>query len=116
MVSDINLNASHSGLDLLRSVPDRDPDGQVLLISGFGTLETAIAAVRAGAFDYISKPFNIAEVKAMVARALARARRCAAGAAPSSRCVPAGRLIGRTAGMLAVYKQIAYTADSSAPV
>ena len=36
---------------------------QVVLISGFGTLETAIEAVRAGAFDYISKPFNIAEVK-----------------------------------------------------
>ena len=42
-----------------------------MLISGFGTLETAIAAVRAGAFDYISKPFDIREVKATVDRALA---------------------------------------------
>ena len=66
MVSDINLNASQSGLDLLRAFKAENPDGHVLLISGFGTLETAIEAVRAGAFDYISKPFNIAEVKAMV--------------------------------------------------
>ena len=41
-----------------------------MLISGFGTLETAIEAVRAGAFDYISKPFAIAEVKRIVERAL----------------------------------------------
>ena len=48
MVSDINLNASQSGLDLLRAFKVENPDGHVLLISGFGTLETAIEAVRAG--------------------------------------------------------------------
>jgi DNA-binding NtrC family response regulator len=117
MVSDINLNASHSGLDLLRAFRTENPDGQVLLISGFGTLETAIAAVRAGAFDYISKPFNIAEVKAMVARALAHVGSVdAAPPATPDQQVRAPGLIGRTAGMLAVYKQIAYAADSSAPV
>jgi DNA-binding NtrC family response regulator len=115
MVSDINLNAEASGLDLLRAFKSHNPDGQVLLISGFGTLETAIEAVREGAFDYISKPFSIAEVKAMVERALSHA-------GPSDAAIQASRvehppgLIGRTAGMLAVYKQIAFAADSSAPV
>ncbi len=47
MVSDINLNASQTGLDLLRAFKVEHPGGQVLLISGFGTLETAIEAVRA---------------------------------------------------------------------
>jgi DNA-binding NtrC family response regulator len=42
----------------------------VVLISRFGTLETAADAVRHGAFDYISKPFDIAEVKGVVERAL----------------------------------------------
>ena len=115
MVSDINLNASHSGLDLLRAFKIENPDGHVLLISGFGTLETAIEAVRAGAFDYISKPFNIAEVKAMVTRALAHLGRPDAGTAPHHAIRPPG-LVGRTSGMLAVYKQIAYAADSTAPV
>ncbi len=115
MVSDINLNASQSGLDLLRAFKMENPDGQVLLISGFGTLETAIEAVRAGAFDYISKPFNIAEVKAMVTRALAHLGRPDAGTAPQHAIRPPG-LVGRTSGMLAVYKQIAYAADSTAPV
>ena len=115
MVSDINLNASQSGLDLLRAFKVENPDGQVLLISGFGTLETAIEAVRAGAFDYISKPFNIAEVKAMVNRALDHVGRAESVAAPHH-AVKAPGLIGRTSGMLAVYKQIAYAADSAAPV
>jgi DNA-binding NtrC family response regulator len=63
VISDINLNSSMNGLDVLRAFKGANPDGQVLLISGFGTLQTAIEAVRAGAFDYISKPFDIEEVK-----------------------------------------------------
>jgi DNA-binding NtrC family response regulator len=116
MVSDINLNASQSGLDLLRAFKAENPDGQVLLISGFGTLETAIEAVREGAFDYISKPFNISEVKAMVSRALGHVGRAEpAGPAPALSSRPTA-LIGRTSGMLAVYKQIAFAADAAAPV
>jgi DNA-binding NtrC family response regulator len=68
LISDINLNAPRSGLDLLRRFK-ADQGAPVVLISGFGTLETAIEAVRAGAFDYISKPFAIAEVKRIVDRA-----------------------------------------------
>src|SRR5262249_29987995 len=71
LISDINLNNPRSGLDLLRRFRD-EQHGPVVLISGFGTLETAIEAVRAGAFDYISKPFVIAEVKRIVDRALAQ--------------------------------------------
>src|SRR5262249_41130216 len=63
VVSDINLNADLSGLDLLRAFKRADPRLEVVLVSGFGTLDTAIEAVRAGAFDYVSKPFDIVEVK-----------------------------------------------------
>ncbi len=84
-----------------------------MLISGFGTLETAVDAVRNGAFDYISKPFNIAEVKAVVERALSAS---AAPPAPAPTVeVPAG-LIGRSAAMLLVYKQVAQAADAHVPV
>ncbi len=114
VISDINLNARESGLDVLKAMKAANPAGQVVLISAFGTLETAVAAVRAGAFDYVSKPFNIGEVKATVERALARGAEPPA-VLPQAGDVPAG-IIGRSAGMLAVYKQIAYAADSSAPV
>jgi DNA-binding NtrC family response regulator len=113
LVSDINLNAPRSGLDLLRQFKTTQ-GGPVLLISGFGTLETAIEAVRAGAFDYISKPFVIADVKRVVDRALEQGtHRGEAAEVPAS---PLGGLIGRTPPMLEVYKQIAHAADSSAPV
>jgi len=115
VISDINLNAEQSGLDILRAFRRANPGGQVLLISGFGTLETAIDAVRAGAFDYISKPFNIGEVKETVERALAQSRGGAGAPAPAREQGPPA-LIGRTAPMLGVYKQIAHAADAANPV
>jgi DNA-binding NtrC family response regulator len=115
VISDINLNGPASGLDVLKAFKDANPAGEVLLISGFGTLDTAVQAVRAGAFDYISKPFNIAEVKAAVERALAQGGVRSPRTAGATAQPPEG-LLGRTAAMLTVYKQIAHAADSIAPV
>jgi DNA-binding NtrC family response regulator len=115
VISDINLNAPESGIDVLKAFKRANPSGEVLLISGFGTLDTAVEAVRAGAFDYISKPFNIAEVRAAVTRALARAGEPEAAESTRVDRPPEG-IIGRSAPMLAVYKQIAYAADSAVPV
>ena len=114
LISDLNLDAQQNGMDVLRVFKQANARGHVVLISGFGTLETAIDAVRAGAFDYISKPFNISEVKATVERALADVG-LPASPRPSLDVPPPG-LIGRTAGMLSVYKQIAHAANAAAPV
>jgi DNA-binding NtrC family response regulator len=116
VVSDINLNAAQSGLDLLKACKQQNPRTEVLLISGFGTLDTAIKAVRAGAFDYISKPFNITAVKQTVERALAHAAVSNGPAASPTREIQPPGLLGRTAPMLEVYKQIAHAADAAAPV
>jgi DNA-binding NtrC family response regulator len=115
VISDINLNANLTGLDVLRTFKQAHPAGQVLLISGFGTLETAIDAARAGAFDYVSKPFNIGQVKAAVERALGHPDARPGPPRPPGADAPAG-LLGRSAAMVDVYNQIARAADSHVPV
>jgi DNA-binding NtrC family response regulator len=101
-------------MDLLRRFR-ASQHAPVVLISGFGTLERAIEAVRAGAFDYISKPFDIADVRRIVERALEQSAHRIAPVAEIDQ-PPPGQLIGRTAPMLEVYKQIAHAADSLVPV
>jgi len=118
VVSDINLDADLSGLDLLRAFKARDPEIEVVLISAFGSLETALEAVKMGAFDFVSKPVDIGQVRDVVERALARRARAGeprVASFPAGRATPAG-LIGRSGGMLAVYKQIALACASDAPV
>ncbi len=118
VLSDINLDAGGSGLDLLRAFKSRDPEVEVVLISAFGNLETALEAVEAGAFDFVSKPVDIAQVRDVVARALARRARAAEprpAAVATGQLAPDG-LVGRSGGMLAVYKQIALACGSPSPV
>ena len=119
VISDIHLNADRSGLDLLRAFKAKDPAVEVVLLSGFGTLETAIEAVRAGAFDYVSKPIDIAQLKEVVERALSRRGRTdePLPSPPSEPFDPSpDGLVGRSASMLAVYKQVALASASRAPV
>ena len=113
MLSDINLEAGRDGLDLLRVAKPRGVD--VILLSGFGTLETALEAVREGAFDFLSKPWDNEELKALVKRALdSRVGKKAAPAvaAPKKRSF----MIGSSPRMMAVYKTIASLQDSAATV
>src|SRR6266436_1126265 len=69
VISDINMGGI-SGLDLVPRVLERTPDTIVLMISGQQTIDFAIEAMRAGAFDYITKPMDLRQVQAGVARAL----------------------------------------------
>src|SRR5262245_5133942 len=61
-----------SGLDVLRDVKAHRPETQVVVITAFATPETAIAAMKQGAYDYLTKPFKIDEVQLVVERALER--------------------------------------------
>jgi DNA-binding NtrC family response regulator len=119
VVSDVHLGTDLSGIDVLRAFKGADPNVEVVLVSGSSTLETALEAVRAGAFDYISKPFSVKEVRSTVERALRRRaqRDEPAPALPAFvEPTPADGLIGRSRGMLVVYKQIAQAAQSEVAV
>jgi DNA-binding NtrC family response regulator len=114
IVSDINLNEELNGLALLKHFRQLVPGAQVILVSGFGTLETAIEAVREGAFDFISKPFNVQEIIAMARRALtlSQAEQRAESEAWqdwSARYASSG-LLGHSRQMLELYMEIARVA------
>ncbi len=70
VLSDINMPGI-SGLDLVPKILEHAPDTVVVMVSGEQTIESAIEAMRVGAFDYITKPLEILHVEAAVARALA---------------------------------------------
>jgi len=62
------------GLDVLELVRQDDPTVPVLVITAFATVDSAVRAMRAGAFDYVTKPFNVDELLATVGKALAHRR------------------------------------------
>jgi nitrogen regulation protein NR(I) len=69
VVMDIKM-PGQSGLEVLREIKERDPKALVILMTAFGTTETAIEAMKYGAFDYILKPFDIPQMRGLVERAL----------------------------------------------
>ena len=73
VLSDINMPGT-SGLDLVPRILERSPDTVVVMISGEQGIESAIEALRAGAFDYITKPIDLRHVQAAVNRALGHRR------------------------------------------
>src|SRR5258705_12435310 len=69
VISDITMPGM-SGLDMIPQVKELSPDTVVVMISGMQTVESAIGALRLGAFDYLMKPFDLRQVEAVVKRAL----------------------------------------------
>jgi signal transduction histidine kinase len=61
-----------SGISVLEKVKQHDPDIEAIIITGYGSLDTAIEGLRLGAFDYISKPFDVNHILALVRRGLER--------------------------------------------
>jgi len=66
---DLNLG-NKSGLDVLREMREVDPDVLVIIITGYGTVESAVEALKMGAYDYIKKPFKADAIRLIVKLAL----------------------------------------------
>ncbi|MFO0926304.1 MAG: response regulator [Gemmataceae bacterium] len=85
------------------------PDAAVIVVTAFGNLPTAVGAVEGGAFDYLTKPFDLSQALDAVARALHRPPPVVAAEEPP----PAGgpeKIIGASPAMQAVFKRIALVA------
>jgi two-component system response regulator PilR (NtrC family) len=69
VISDIQMPGK-SGLDLLKAIRAANGDALVVMITAFATTETAISAMKEGAYDYVTKPFKVDEIKLVVHKAL----------------------------------------------
>jgi two-component system nitrogen regulation response regulator GlnG len=98
-----------AGLDLMQA---KYPGLRVVMMTGYGTSQTSIDAMRAGAFDYITKPPDLDALRRLIARALV-SRRADDSAEPSAPIKPS--LIGETPAMLELYKMIGRLATNDLP-
>jgi DNA-binding NtrC family response regulator len=110
VVSDIYMPGD-DGLTLLQAISARNDPPRVILMTARGTIETTALAHRAGAFDYLAKPFELSELIDRVRAAVAKSEpRVEAEEAPPS------RIIGSHRSMVEMYKAIARVAPLSVPV
>jgi two-component system response regulator HydG len=118
IVTDLKMPGA-DGLTVLRETRRLQPDAEVILMTAYGTVSTAIAAMKEGAFDYLTKPFEPDEAQLAVERALERKRlreqardlrRALEGA------VQLDELVGKSAAMQRVLELVRRAADSTATV
>jgi two-component system response regulator AtoC len=105
------------GLQALNEIRARHPHLTVVIMTAYGTSQVSIDAIRAGAFDFLTKPFTLDELRSVIGKALAARR-----VTPTSESAAIGsatevlvNLVGQTPVMLEVYKIIAKLANNEVP-
>jgi two-component system response regulator PilR (NtrC family) len=73
VISDIKM-PDMSGVDVLRHIKETDPSVPVIMVTAYASAETAVEALRLGAYDYLTKPFKLEELKANIRNALEKVR------------------------------------------
>jgi DNA-binding NtrC family response regulator len=107
------------GLAVLREAQRAQPRARVILMTAFGSLESAIDAMRHGAYDYLTKPFKLPELSLVVKRALEDQRLREENRrlrAEVERRYSFDSILGRSKAMRGVFEQIGAVADTDAPV
>ena len=128
VITDLKMEGT-GGLDVVKGVRERDSDCPVMIVTAFGTVETAVEAMRTGAFDFIQKPFAPEVVRLKVERALelrrekhareraeADAAALRADAALTYRTGAGFEMVGETPVMRAVFQTIEKVAPTDAAV
>jgi two-component system, NtrC family, response regulator AtoC len=118
VVSDIRM-AETDGMQVIDAYRQRAPDTAVILVTAFGNIDGALEAIRRGAVDYISKPYDVDAIKVVVSRALKQR-----SLALENRALRRGlrdkyrleNIVGRSEAMLQVFKTAARVASTDATV
>ncbi len=98
-----------SGLELLSRLREAHPDCQVVMLTGQGTIETAVEAMKQGAYDFLTKPFPLGELEVVIEKAYERHRLQKENkqlAAALERSEPKSEIVGKSAAMREVFRLI----------
>jgi two-component system, NtrC family, response regulator AtoC len=118
VLSDVRI-PDLDGVEVLRGLKHVSPETVVIMMTAFGSIETAIETIKEGAYDYISKPFKLDDVKLTVRRALDH-KRLLKENLQLRRALRAQQqlenIVGRSPAMLEVYKIVARVASSTSTV
>ncbi|BAP88766.1 nitrogen regulation protein NR [Burkholderiales bacterium GJ-E10] len=112
LVSDIRMPGT-SGIDLLQEVKRRAPGLPVIIMTAYSDLESAVSAFQGGAFEYLTKPFDVDKAIALVRRALDEG---APQRAPAEESVALPEILGQAPAMQEVFRAIGRLSQSSATV
>jgi two-component system response regulator PilR (NtrC family) len=118
VITDIKM-PDGSGLDLLHAAHEFSPETMVIMITAFASTETAIAAMKQGAYDYITKPFKVDEIRIVVEKALEKKLLATENRRLRSELRSQVRdrsIVGNSGVMQRVYELIAQVADTKANV
>jgi DNA-binding NtrC family response regulator len=107
---DLNL-AGKSGLDILRELKEVDPEVLVIIITGYGTVESAVEALKMGAYDYMKKPFKADAIRLIVklaleTQSLRREVRHLRRDTKDKDLLDSADMVGSSPALLQVYRQI----------
>jgi DNA-binding NtrC family response regulator len=119
LIIDVRMPGT-SGLEVTRIVHGKYPSLPIIVMTAFGSIETAVEAIHEGAFDFISKPMNLEELKKTVSRALAQRalqrRAQVSHGGDDEKQQQLGKIIGKSSAMLEVYKTVARVASTKSTV
>jgi two-component system response regulator PilR (NtrC family) len=107
------------GLEVLKAVKDASPDTVVLVITAFASTETAVEAMKRGAYDYVTKPFQVDEVQLIIRNALERRRLTTENALLKREIATQAsftQIIGQSEAMQKVFEIVRKVADSKSNV
>ncbi|HQN18763.1 MAG TPA: sigma-54 dependent transcriptional regulator, partial [Syntrophobacteraceae bacterium] len=118
IISDLKLPGM-DGMDVLRAAKKYKPYVGVIVITAYGTIDSAVVAMKSGAEDYITKPFNIDHIRLVVKKALEKRELSTRNALLESQLRRKYRfenIIGNSEAMIAVYRMIEQVKDSRTTV
>ncbi len=117
VIMDVRM-AGIGGLETLRRIRETDSRVPVIMMTAYGTTQTAIEAMKLGAFDYLLKPFDIPKLKELIAGALRAARQMKAAGTSTPPLLDSADyelgIVGRSAAMQEVFKRVGQLAASNA--